>query len=137
MHGNLSRRDCLVKNASNQRAGDLATRITPLAQPDCQQVYHVVACLRDRSERPVTQDRADVCAENAAVSLLGQFGARMAGNPLLALIPEPRAAQLGVDEDPCTLVVRDLELRVLREPLPRAVPRPALAVQLVSELISR
>ena len=133
VHGDLPRRDSLVKNARDQRTGDLAARIAPLAQPDCQQIYHVIACLRDRCERPVSQDRADVGPENALVSLLGQLGARMASNPLLALIPEPRAAQLGVDEHPSALVVRDLELSVLSEPLPAAVPRPALAVQFVCE----
>jgi transposase InsO family protein len=42
VHGDLPRPDGFIKNTRDQRAGDLSAGITPLAQPDCQQVYHVV-----------------------------------------------------------------------------------------------
>jgi len=58
-------RDGLIKNARDQRAGDLAAGITALTQPDRQQIYHVIPGLRDRRNRPVTQHRADMRAENS------------------------------------------------------------------------
>jgi hypothetical protein len=63
VHRNLPRPHRFIKNARDQRAGDLPTGITALAEPDCQQVYHVITGLRDRRDSPVTQHRADVRGE--------------------------------------------------------------------------
>lgn len=79
VHGDLPRPHRLIKNTRDQRAGDLAAGIAPLAQPDTQQAGHVIAGLRDRRQRPVTQHRADVRAEDALVRLLGKLGARVPG----------------------------------------------------------
>jgi hypothetical protein len=72
-------------------------------------------------------------AENTPVRLFGQITAGVPGNPLLTLIPEPGRAQLGINEHPGALVVRDLQLRVLGQPFARPIPGAALAVQFIGE----
>src|SRR5437867_1114816 len=104
VHGDLSRANGFIKNTRDQGAGYLPARITSLAQPDCQEVYHVITGLSDRRKRPVSEHRADMRPQDALIRLLGQFGARVTAYPLLALITEPRASQLGIDEHPCPLV---------------------------------
>src|SRR5215470_13615858 len=89
VHGDLPRADPLIKNARDQRTGDLAARIAPLTQPDSQQVNHVIAGLRNRREGPVPEYRADVRVQDGPVCGLGRVGASVPTNPLLALVPEP------------------------------------------------
>jgi len=108
VHGDLPRANRFIKNTRDQRASDLPARITPLTQPDCQEIYHVISELSDRRKRPVPEHRADMRAQNALIRLLRQFRACVTAYPLLAFIPEPRATQLGIYEHPRPLVVRDL-----------------------------
>jgi len=95
VHGDLPRANRFIKNTRDQRASDLPARITPLTQPDCQEIYHVISELSDRRKRPVPEHRADMRAQNALIRLLRQFRACVTAYPLLAFIPEPRATQLG------------------------------------------
>ncbi len=84
-------------------------------------------------QRPVTEHRLDMRVKDVPVRLLRRIGTGMPADPLHALLGEPGAPELGVDEHPGPLVMGDLELRVPRQPLARPVPGPAGAVQLIGE----
>ena len=133
VHRDLPRPDPLIQHARNQRPGDLPPRIAARTQPHRQQIQHIITGLGHARQRPVTEHRLDMRVKDVPVRLLRRIGTGMPADPLHALLGEPGAPELGVDEHPGPLVMGDLELRVPRQPLARPVPGPAGAVQLIGE----
>jgi hypothetical protein len=127
VHGDLPRANPIVKNARDQRAGDLAARIAALTEPDRPQVGHVIVRLRHGRECLVPRTGADVGVQDVPVLGLGRLGADMPSDPFLALGGEPGTTELG-SMNTRALVVGDLELCVLASRLPdpyRGQPLPS------------